>query len=78
MTIPASGPADQVPGDLPARVFRALYQGFDLHDVSGIFVAVPAGSPCFAGSSLGELARKISAHADAVPVPAARGEDRRP
>jgi len=65
-----------MPGDLPARVFRALYQGFDLHDAHGIFVAVPAGSACFAGSSLRAVARKISAYADAAPAPAACGEDR--
>jgi hypothetical protein len=34
MTVPAPGTADQLlPGDLPARVFRALYPGFDLHAV---------------------------------------------
>ena len=56
------GPAGPpVPGDLTARVFRALYERFDLHTVDGIHVAVPKGAPCFAARSLGEVARQISA-----------------
>ena len=56
---PAGPPA---PDDLTARVFRALYQGFDLHAAGGIYIAIPAGTPCFAGPSLGEVARLISDH----------------
>lgn len=48
------------PGDLTARVFRALYQAYDLHSVQGIHVVVPRGTPCFAGPSLGDVARQIS------------------
>ena len=47
-------------GDLTARVFRALYQAYDLHSVQGIHVVVPRGTPCFAGPSLGDVARQIS------------------
>ena len=50
------------PGDLTARVFRALYQAYDLHSVQGIHVVVPRGTPCFADRSLGDVARQISNH----------------
>ena len=44
-------PATQPPPDnLTARVFRALYQDFDLHTVAGIHIAVPKGTPCFTAS----------------------------
>jgi hypothetical protein len=59
------GPADG--DDLTARVFRALYQAYDLHWVAGIHVAVPKGSPCYAGPSLGAIARQISDHEHATP-----------
>lgn len=62
-----TGPAAAIPAgppaldDLAARLFRALYWEFDLHTVGGIHIAVPAGTPCFAGPSLGAIARQISA-----------------
>jgi hypothetical protein len=61
MTGPAAGCR---PGrdDLTARVFRALYPGFDLRTVGGIHIAVPKGALCFAGPSLGVIARQISDH----------------
>ena len=46
--------------DLTARVFRALYKAYDLHSVQGVHVVVPRGTPCFAGPSLGDVARQIS------------------
>jgi len=55
------GPVPAVPAgqpsrdDLAALLFRALYKGFDLHTAGGIHVAVPKGTPCFAGSSLSEV-----------------------
>ncbi len=49
------------PASLTALVFRALYQDYDLHIVAGVHVAVPKGTPCFTGPSLGEIARRISA-----------------
>lgn len=58
-TAPAGQPP---PDDLTARVFRAFYQGFDLHIVGGTYIAVAKGAPCFAASSLGEIARQISDH----------------
>jgi hypothetical protein len=64
---PASGPGRPDGDDLTTRVFRALYQAYDLHSVAGIHVAVPAGSPCFAGPSLGAIARQISDHEHPAP-----------
>ena len=81
MTVPsrASPPDPASSDDLPARVFRALYQAYDLRPVAGIHVAVPKGSPCFTGSSLGAIARQISDHehvarpaAGPAPVPQSR------
>jgi hypothetical protein len=48
--------------ELTARVFRALYGAYDLHSVEGVHVVVPRRTPCFAGSSLGDVARQISDH----------------
>jgi len=48
--------------DLTARVFRALYERFDLHTVGGTYIAIPKGTLCFAARSLGEVARQISDH----------------
>lgn len=69
-SVSASQPARD---DLTARVFRALYAQFDLHTVSGTHIAVPKGTPCFAGRSLGEVARRISDHEHQDP--AARASD---
>lgn len=55
----ASGPGGD---ELTTRVFRALYGAYDLHSVEGIHVVVPRGTPCFAGSSPGDVARQISDH----------------
>jgi hypothetical protein len=52
---------------LTARVFRALYQAYDLHTIAGIHVAVPKGSPCFTGPSLGAIACQISQHEHPAP-----------
>jgi len=62
----------RIPDDLTARVFRALYERFDLHTVDDVHVAVPKGTPCFAARSLGEVARQISAceHQDPPSPPA--------
>jgi hypothetical protein len=44
-------------------VFGALYQAYELRTVDGTtHVAVPRGTPWFAGSSLGDVARQISDH----------------
>ena len=52
--------AQPVRDDLTTRIFRALCAGFDLRTVGGMHVAVPRGTPWFAGHSPGEIARQIS------------------
>ena len=69
---PAAPPGQPARDDLTARVFRALYAQFDLHTVGGIHIAVPKGSACFAGQSLGEVARQISDHEHQDPPARAR------
>ena len=59
-TTPGRTPPVQSGGDLTARIFRALYAGFDLRTADGVHVAVPKGAACFTGRSLGEIARQIS------------------
>jgi hypothetical protein len=59
-TTPGRTPPLQSGDDLTARIFRALYAGFDLRTVDGVHVAVPTGAACFTGRSLGEIARRIS------------------
>ena len=46
--------------DLTERIFRALYQEFDLRAINGTYVAVPKGTPFFCALSLGDIARQIS------------------
>jgi hypothetical protein len=53
-------PAGPGRDELTLRVFRALFAEFDLRTVGGTHVVVPRGTPWFAGSSLGEIARQIS------------------
>jgi hypothetical protein len=60
------------PGELPARLFRGLYQAYDLHVIEGVHVAVPKGTPCFASRSLGHVARQISERAGPGSGPASR------
>ena len=49
-----------VPQDLAARLFRALYDDYDLHTIGDIHVAVPKGAPCYVGRTLSEIARQVS------------------
>jgi hypothetical protein len=46
--------------ELTLRLFRAMYADYDLRTIGGIHVVVPRGTPWFAGTSLGEIARQIS------------------
>jgi hypothetical protein len=48
--------------ELTVRVFRALYQEFDLHIVGDVHVVVPKGTLWFSGSSLGCIARQFGEH----------------
>jgi hypothetical protein len=57
------------PEDLTARVFRALYPEFDLHDLAGTYLALPKGTPCFTAPALGEIGRQISGHEHYAPDP---------
>jgi len=57
------------PADLTARVFRALYPEFDLHDLAGTWLAVLAGTPWFAAPAIGDIARQISGQDDQDPAP---------
>jgi hypothetical protein len=52
------GPAQ--PRRLDLTHLPCLYQDFSLRTIHGIYVVVPKGVPCFASSSLGEIARQIS------------------
>jgi|HubBroStandDraft_3_1064219.scaffolds.fasta_scaffold1170591_2 hypothetical protein len=66
----ATAPEDPPPPhDLTARVFRALYPGFDLHALTGTYLAAPAGTPCFADPAIGEIARQISGRDRPAPAP---------
>lgn len=72
--------AGSIPGGLPcdlaARLFRALYPGFELKAVGAIYVATPKGTPCYAGPTLTEIARQISAAAPPAPGPDLRYQPR--
>jgi hypothetical protein len=80
MTDPGSAaPFGQLPrDDLTACVSRALYQRFDLRTVGGTYVVVPKGTPCFAGPSLGDIARQISDHEHPDPAAPASGTPANP
>ncbi len=58
----AAPPGQPDRDDLTARVFRALYAGYDLHAIGGTHIAVPAGTPWYAGPSIAAIARQISQH----------------
>ncbi len=70
---PAVPPGQPPPGDLTARIFRALYAEFDLHFAGGTHIAVPKGTPCFAAPTLAEIARQISSSQHPDPGPPAPG-----
>jgi hypothetical protein len=53
-------PGHALPRDLTARLFRALYTGYDLHAINGTYVVVPKGAPCYTGRTLSEIARQVS------------------
>ena len=66
---PPASPAGQ-PGrdDLTPRIFRALYQSFDLLTIGVIHIVTPKGAPVFIGDSLGQIARQISDHENGPPA----------
>jgi hypothetical protein len=69
MTTPAPAAPPPPPQDLTARLFRALYPEYDLHDLAGTYLALPKGTPCYAAPALGEIARQISGRGHHVPDP---------
>jgi hypothetical protein len=60
------------PEDLTARVFRALYDQFDLHSTGGTHIVVPKGTQLYVGPTIGEIARQISDRGPHVPAPSGR------
>ncbi len=80
MTGPAfTAPADRPDhDDLTARVFRAPYVRSGLHTVASTQIVDPHGTPCFAGPSLGAIARQISTAPVPGLEPARRGQRRHP
>lgn len=46
---------------LTARIFAGLFTDYELHRVTSGYIALPKGTPMFTGTSLGEVARQISA-----------------
>ena len=42
--------------DLTPRIFRALYESFDLLTIGVIHIVTPKGTPVFIGDSLGQIA----------------------
>ena len=71
---PSAAPASPAPpGDLAARLFRALYREYDLHAAGGTYVAVPKGAACYTAPTLAEIARRISReHPGPAPATPAR------
>ena len=61
------------PADLPARLFRALYQEYDRHPAGGAYVAVPKGTTCYTAPTLGEIARRIGSRESPGPRPRGPG-----
>ena len=71
----APGPRGQPPpADHAARVFRALYPGYDLHDLAGTWLALPAGTPWFTAPAIGEIARQIAARGPCPPPAPGAGD----
>ena len=59
-TTPASTAGQLGGDDLTPRIFRALYQDFDLVTIGVVHVVTPKGTRVFVGDSLGQIARQIS------------------
>jgi hypothetical protein len=77
----AIGPAaadPPAPRDLIARLFRGLYEDFDLRAINGIYIVVPKGVPCFTGTSLADIARQICDHDHPGPALPRPGPGRSP
>jgi hypothetical protein len=60
--------------DITARVFSALYSDYDLRIIGGTYLVVPKGTPCYTGTSLGDIARQISDREPRRPLQPSPGE----
>jgi hypothetical protein len=67
-TTPASPAGQTGRDDLTPRIFRALYQDFDLLTIGMTHVVTPKGTRVFTGESLGQIARQISDHESDAPT----------
>jgi hypothetical protein len=45
---------------MAARFFRALFDAYDLHEVRSVYVAMPKGTPWFAGATLRDISWQIA------------------
>jgi hypothetical protein len=68
------GRPGQPPRDLAARLFRALYSDFELRTLGGEHVAIPRGTPWYAGHNLSDVARQISSALPRGPDPELRDQ----
>jgi hypothetical protein len=75
MTGPATATTAGQPGrdDLTPRIFRALYENFDLLTIGVIHIVTPKDTPVFIGDSLGQIARQISDHERETPAAPSSG-----
>jgi hypothetical protein len=46
--------------NLTVRIFSGLFTDYDLHSITSGYIALPKGTPMFAGASPGEVALQIS------------------
>jgi len=67
-TIPGSATGQPGRDDLTPRIFRALYQDFDLLSIGAVHIVTPKGTPVFIADSLGQIARQISDHERVAPA----------
>lgn len=70
-TTPASTAGQSGRDDLTSRIFRALYQDFDLLTIGVIHIVTPKRAPVFTGDSLGQIARQLTGHQQPSADPAA-------
>jgi hypothetical protein len=59
------------PGDLTPRLFRVLYQDYDLRAVHGAYVVTPTRTLVLSSDSLGWIARQLASGQPPVPAPRA-------
>lgn len=55
--------------ELAARFFRGLFEAWDLHEIRGVHLAVPKGTPVLAGGTLSEAPGRSASTPAAGTVP---------